>query len=90
MARAVIRQPSLFERPPDVAQPNALATEQGRTASNRDRVLARLLAGPATNVELVQIGGMRAMGRVHELRQAGYAITVERVSGGLFRVVLHG
>ena len=84
------RQPSFFEPVPDTAKPNALQCERARTGSHRDRVLARLKDGPATNVELVQIGGMRALARVHELRASGYSITVERVSGGLFRVVLHG
>ncbi len=67
---------------------NPVAEEIVRRSRNKDRVLARLEQGPATNVELVAIGGMRAMGRVHELRQAGYRIITERVDGGLWRVTL--
>jgi hypothetical protein len=59
-----------------------------RRSRNKDRVLARLEAGPATNVELVAIGGMRAMARCWELKKEGKPITVERVEGGLWRVTL--
>ena len=65
-------------------------TEQGRRATNRDRVLAYLQAhGAAANHELVQVGGLRAMGRVHELRR-DHDIAVEHVQGGLWRVIYRG
>lgn len=50
------------------------------------RVLDYLRKGPATNVELCTpaIGGLRAIGRVHDLRQAGYVITTTHVKGGVY------
>ena len=67
--------------------------EQTRRANNRQRVLDALRqAGPngCTNVELVTIGGMRAVGgRLTELRADGYDIETVREGGGLFRFVLH-
>ena len=65
-------------------------SELTRRANNRDRILAHLQAhGAAYNHELVTIGGMRAMARVHEL-QREYDIEVGHVSGGLWQVRYRG
>jgi hypothetical protein len=65
-------------------------SEQARRQSNRDRVLEHLQAqGRAKNHELLQVGGMRAMGRVHELRKA-YDIQVVHVRGGEWDVIYRG
>lgn len=68
--------------------------EIGRRATSRDRVLAALLeVGPRglLNTELCrpEIGGLRAVGRVDELRDE-WDIETVRVHRGLFRYVLHG
>lgn len=68
--------------------------EMDRRVTNRDRVLAALHAAGArglTNVELCQptIGGLRAVGRVDELREYWHIETI-RVRRGLYRYVLHG
>ena len=61
-----------------------------RRQTNRERVLAYLQAhGTAKNHELLAVGGMRAMGRVHELRQA-HDIDVRHVHGGEWEVVYRG
>ena len=68
--------------------------EMTRRTTSRDRVLLALVeAGPRgrTNVELCQpeIGGLRAVGRVDELREH-WRIETIRVRQGLYRYVLHG
>jgi hypothetical protein len=64
--------------------------ETVRRLSNREKVLLYLqLHGSATNVKLVDIGGMRAMARVHELRDK-FDITVTKEHGGLYRVTYRG
>ena len=65
--------------------------ERVRLNASANRVLAYLQEhGSATNVELCQphVGGMRAVGRVHELRQAGYLIPKQHVKGGIWRYEL--
>jgi hypothetical protein len=86
------QQPTLFPYVPPVASTDApvnpVAVDVDRRSRNKDRVLARLEHGPATNVELVAIGGMRAMARVWELKQQGKSIAVVRQRGGLWLVRL--
>lgn len=72
-----------------------LTPDLTRRATARSRVLAALeRAGPLglRNVDLVrpEMGGLRAMGRVHELQRDGYDITVTREQGGVWRVILRG
>jgi len=74
--------------PPRRPRVSPVVREQVRRESNTTRVLARLQQGPATNVELATLGGLRFGGRVHELRHSGYAITVTDLGGGLFRYAL--
>ncbi len=65
--------------------------ERQRLNASARRVLAYLREhGSATNVELCQphIGGMRAVGRVHELRQQGHLIPKAHVKGGVWRYTL--
>lgn len=40
------------------------------------RILARLQVGPATNMQLLQIGGMRFGARLHELKAAGHTVRI--------------
>lgn len=65
-----------------------LVRELQRRESNRDRVLARLQQGPATTMQLIAVGGARAIGRVFELKRAGYDIATIHVDGGLWRYEL--
>ena len=68
-----------------------MTSETQRRQTNREKVLAHLqLWRTARNVDLVTIGGMRAMGRVHELQHAGYDIAVTHERGGVWRVTYHG
>lgn len=48
------------------------------------RVLARLLEGPATNVDLLHpaIGGNRFGARLLEIREAGVSVSCERITAG--------
>ncbi len=65
-------------------------SEQARRLSNRDRVLAYLQqVGTARNVDLVGVGGMRAMARIWEL-QRDYIIDVAHQSGGVWTVTYRG
>jgi len=76
--------------PPRRPRVSPVVREQVRRESNTTRVLARLQQGPATTMELIAVGGARAVGRCWELRQQGYAITVTDLGGGLFRYALEG
>lgn len=72
----------------------AMREEMARRNTSRDRVLAALLeAGPrgVTNIDLCRqdVGGLRAVGRVDELREE-WDIETVRVRRGLYRYVLHG
>ena len=86
-------QPTLFP----VADPlsmgkgeNPVKVERERLTANALRVLERLKVGPATNAELVAVGGIRAVGRVWDLEQDGWHIEKEHVSGGTWRYRLIG
>lgn len=72
---------------------DAMRDGQARRETNETRVLQALRdAGTAglTNVQLVAVGGMRAVGgRVDALRAKGYDIETQREGRGLFRFVLH-
>lgn len=64
------------------------AEDRTRIARHLERVLERLRRGPATNHELRELAGSRAMGRVNELQKAGYAIDVRKESRSTWRVTL--
>ena len=49
--------------------------------SQRDRILARLQRGPATNAEFVDMRILRYSARIHELRDAGHDIRWKPVKG---------
>lgn len=59
------------------------------TSSAREKVLSRLMVGPATNVELNETC-FRYGARIHELRSEGYVITTERQTDGVFKYELYG
>lgn len=83
-------QPSLFDvvRVPRQRAETPVTVELARRERNLDRVLARLKQGPATTMDLIAVGGARAVGRCWELRRQGYEIDVEQVGGGLYRYTL--
>lgn len=55
------------------------AEDRARAKSNQAKVLEHLMTyGVSTNHRLREIGGSRAMGRVHELQKAGHRITVTK------------
>jgi hypothetical protein len=94
-----VRQPTLFDTLPtraQVAEPaisdasKAPAEARHRLAGARLRVLDRLREGPATTLELIEVGGTRAPARVHELRSLGCNIECETISGerGAYRYTL--
>ena len=67
--------------------PVCAPAEAARRLSAKERVLLRLQAGPATNVELNAIC-YRYGGRIHELRGEGYLIDPEPLGRGVFRYTL--
>ena len=77
-------QLSLLPLCPPARPETPVTQELSRRSRNAQRVLERLRIGPATTRELVDVGGLRAPGRVHELRQQGYEIAVDHKAGGLF------
>lgn len=72
---ARIMEPTLFD-------------EAKRLSKADERLLARLRTGPATNVDLVPVCGLRSSARVHDLRQCGYQIKAEHVRGGVWMYTL--
>ena len=85
-------QPSLFNIPPTVYHLHRVEVqaEQQRLERAEDRVLRALQAGPKTNVDLVAIGGIRATGRISDLRAQGHIIHADHVRGGLWRYTYRG
>lgn len=75
---------------PLVASPREQDRESSRRLTNKDKALRRLRSGPATTMELIAVAGTRAPGRVWELQQEGYPITVEDHGGGKFVYSLKG
>jgi hypothetical protein len=71
-------QPNLFGVAPTTVtltpQHRAFAAEELRRDTAAGRILGRLQAGPATNVDLAAIA-LRYSARIFELRAAGHAIT---------------
>ncbi len=84
------KMPLLDLRPPPMAvvpvDPSVLETDVPRLKGASQRVLARLKAGPATNLELMQpeIGGARFGGRLHDLRKSGVIWKREHVEGSVW------
>lgn len=68
----------------------AAPSDRQRLRSSNERLLERLRQGPATNIELATICGMRVSARIHDLRTAGYSIKTERVVGGAWLNTLEG
>lgn len=56
--------------------------DQKRWNAQADRILQRLLRGPASNSELAAIA-LSYTRRITDLREAGYAIELERCGGGV-------
>lgn len=86
-------QPSLLDLPVTPAHESPVSTERRRLNAAAARVLAYLQAHEhATNVELCRpaVGGLRAIGRVHELRQDGWEIEKTHLLGGVWRYSLIG
>ena len=85
------KQRFLFQPPPrqrPVVDPRVTPTEQERRMSKRQAVLERLRQGPATNIELTAVGGLRYNARRFELEKAGYKFRKEDLGGGLVRWTL--
>ena len=69
---------------------NLTEAERTRLTGKVRATLARLRKGPALNVELVTIGGLRAPARIHDLRRSGYTIDSECLRNGLWKYTLTG
>lgn len=54
---------------------------QGQHLTQRDRILARLQRGPATNSDFIAMGIYRYGARLLELRDAGHRIECRAVKG---------
>jgi hypothetical protein len=74
--------------PPSVepVDPSVLESDVPRLKGAALRVLARLKAGPATNLQLMQpeCGGARFGGRLHDLRKVGVIWKREHVEGSVW------
>lgn len=78
-------QPPVQPRP----RANPVRDELVRLSANAARVLELLSDGLwHTNMELVAVGGIRAVGRCWDLQRAGHVIAKEHVHGGSWRYKL--
>jgi hypothetical protein len=87
-----MQQPNLFDDPrgPAPVDPHVAAADKPRLAGKALAVLEVLKRKPATNVELVAVGGLRASARIHDLRKHGYRIDAESVGNGIWLYTLKG
>ncbi len=69
-------------------EPTLWDTERKRLTAAATRLLERLQQGPATNIDLVPVCGIRASARVHDLRQAGHDIEAKHIEGGTWLYTL--
>lgn len=83
-------QPGLFIGTGELHKPKPVQLERQRLTAAADRVLAALRTGPKTNVQLCHpsVGGLRGVGRVHDLRTAGYDIRKAHQHGGIWLYTL--
>lgn len=84
----LLEQPNLLDLNPPAPKPNPVKVERDRLNAAAVRVLAYLQTHQwATNIELSrpEVGGLRAVGRIHELRQHGHVIEKKHVDGGVWR-----
>ena len=59
--------------------------ERARLRTNRDRVEALMRDGDwHTSLELIEVGGIRAVGRLFDLKAHGYDYDKRRRSAGVF------
>ena len=87
---ASLPEPSAYLRPTKYhAHAAECAAELARLDGSRERVLARLQQGEATNIELATIC-LRFGARILELRRAGYPITSEQAGRGVWLYRLTG
>ena len=73
-----------MERSIPVVDHHAQPEDKPRLSKNSAAVLARLEQGPATNAQLMQVGGMRFGARIHDLKKHGYKISSEHLSDGIW------
>lgn len=87
-----MQQGSLFDDPrePAPVDPRVSAEDKPRLAGKTAAVLESLQRKPATNVELVAVGGLRASARIHDLRKHGYEIDAESIGNGIWLYTLKG
>lgn len=65
--------------------PSVDPRDEIRLGKQQQRILDRLRRGPMTNVEaVVDLRVMNTTARISELRQAGYEITAQRGSEGVW------
>ena len=58
-------------------------TDSGRRLTQAEKILNRLMAGPATSGELAGLS-IKYTGRVSDLRKLGYVIVTTRLDGGVY------
>jgi len=80
------RQLSFLDPTPAIPprDPKIAPRDKARLSGQNGELLVRLRRGPVTNVELQAIGMLKYTSRISDLRKAGYRVTAERVSGGVF------
>ena len=74
------QQPLPFNPAPEPMpklNPTAPKERKGKLQRKCLAILGRLQAGPASNVELLKVGGFRFGARLAELREAGHRIRTE-------------
>lgn len=74
---------------PPVVDPNAHPDDKPRLSASSQAILDRLRDGPASNIDLMQVGGVRYGARIHDLRKYGYTISSDRAADGSWVYQVH-
>ena len=80
-------QRTLFDTPPPPIpprDPNTAPIDLPRLSGQNAELLAMLRRGCVTNRCMIERGMAKYTSRISDLRKAGYHITAERLSGGIF------
>ena len=73
-----------MERSIPVVDKRVEPADKPRLRGNSQAILTLLQRGPATNIQLMQVGGVRYGARIHDIKKAGYKIQSRRLEEGIW------
>lgn len=73
-----------MERAIPVVDKRVEPEDKPRLRGNSAAILSLLKSGPATNIQLMKVGGVRYGARIHDIKKAGYKIQSRRLDEGIW------